>query len=83
MYLSGYKSQDLASLETYFGQDNQGYYRALSESLGRVYSPPRDVSSWVDYHLHAHVVQASVSVVGRRIAFALINLRHFCSGSTA
>ncbi len=39
LYLAGYKSQELVSLEEYFGLDTQGYYRAIADSLGPSYEP--------------------------------------------
>ena len=62
MYSGGFRAQDLVSVEAYFGRDNRGYYEALSSTLGPHYSPPRDVTTWVEYHLHAHVEQARESV---------------------
>ena len=62
LYGGGFKDQNLVSLESYFGRDNRGYYQALSSALGPYYSPPRDVTRWVEYHLQAHVAQAQAAV---------------------
>ena len=66
MYRGGFRSQDLVSVEAYFGEDNRGYYRALAAALGPRYSPERDVTSWVEYHLGAHVAQARAAVEATR-----------------
>ena len=58
MYMGGYKSEELVSLESYYGKDTQGYYRALSSALGPEYRPPRDVTPWIDYYVDAHARQA-------------------------
>ena len=62
MYASGFKAEELVSLETYYGQDNQAYYNSLSTALGPHYSPPRDVTPWVEYHVQAHAVQSQAAV---------------------
>lgn len=62
MYQGGFRSQDLVSLEAYFGKDTQGYYNALSSALGSTYSPQRDVSAWINYYLEAHTKQAQAAV---------------------
>lgn len=62
MYAGGVKSEDLVSVEAYLGKDHQGYYHALADALGPVYSPQTDVTVWVEYHLHAHVEQARLAV---------------------
>ena len=62
LYLAGYKSQELVSLEAYFGRDTQGYYRAIAASLGPAYDPQdRDVTPWTDYYLRAHAAQAEAA----------------------
>jgi Fic family protein len=58
MYRGGFLSQELVSLEAYFGRDTQGYYNALSAALGPNFSPPKVVTPWIDYYLQAHVNQA-------------------------
>ena len=58
MYAGGFKSEELVSLETYYGQDNQAYYQALSAALGPHYAPPKDVTLWLEYHTHAHASQS-------------------------
>lgn len=86
LYLAGYKSQELVSLEAYFGRDTQGYYRAIADSLGPVYDPSdRDVTPWTDYYLRAHAAQAGAAAAETRLhrvqidrlgeAFA-VQLRH-------
>ena len=75
LYQGGFKDQDLVSLEAYFGRDNRGYYEALSSALGPHYSPPRDVTSWVEYHLLGHVRQAQDAVrIGGETATGLDGL---------
>ena len=62
LYLAGYRSQELVSLEAYFGRDTQGYYRAIADSLGPAYDPQdRDVTPWTDYYLRAHAAQADAA----------------------
>ena len=63
LYRGGFRSQDLVSLEAYFGRDNRGYYQALAMSLGPNFAPNRDVGSWVDYYLRAHVEQAKSAIL--------------------
>ena len=63
LYGGGFKSQELVSLEAYFGRDNRGYYEALATSLGPSFTPTRDVSSWVEYYLRAHVEQAKSAIL--------------------
>ena len=76
MYMGGYKSQELVSLEAFFGVDNQGYYTALAQSLGPRYDPVQyDVTPWIEYYLKAHVAQAQTAV--RRIHLALAQLDRF------
>ncbi len=62
MCASGFKAEELVSLETCYGQDNQAYYNSLSTALGPHYSPPRDVTPWVEYHVQAHAVQSQAAV---------------------
>ena len=62
LYLAGYRSQELVSLEAYFGRDTQGYYRAIADSLGPAYDPQNhDVTPWTDYYLRAHAAQAGAA----------------------
>lgn len=71
LYLAGYKSMELVSLEEYFGRDTQGYYHAIAASLGDAYAPEgRDVSPWLDYYLRAHAKQANAAAVERQLAWA-------------
>lgn len=59
LYLAGYKSQDLVSLEAFFGRDTQRYYTAIATSLGTSYRPDgAEITPWVEYHLDAHAQQA-------------------------
>ena len=68
LYLAGCRSQELVSLEAYFGRDTQGYYRAIAASLGPAYDPQdRDVTPWTDYYLRAHAAQATVAVAETRL----------------
>lgn len=60
LYLANYKSPALVSLEEYFGMDDQSYHKAIEKAVGNVYDPAaHDVTSWVEYYLHAYLVQAS------------------------
>ena len=68
LYLAGYRSQELVSLEAYFGRDTQGYYRAIADSLGPAYDPQdRDVTPWTDYYLRAHAAQAEAAAAETRL----------------
>ncbi len=68
LYLAGYRSQELVSLEAYFGRDTQGYYRAIADSLGPTYDPQdRDVTPWTDYYLHAHAAQANAAAAREQL----------------
>ena len=71
MYAGGFKAEELVSLETCYGQDNQAYNQALNSALGPHYSPPRDTTPWVEYHVQAHAVQSQAAV--RRFQKALEN----------
>ncbi len=62
LYKQGFRSQHFVSLEAYFGRDGQAYYRALSASLGPHYSPPKDVSPWLEYSLQAHIAEARAAL---------------------
>lgn len=61
MYRGGFTSEELVSLEAYFGRDTQGYYRAIAGALGPRYQPQRDVTVWIDYYLQAHVEEAKAT----------------------
>ena len=68
LHLAGYKSQELVSLEAYFGRDTQGYYRAIAASLGPAYDPQdRDVTPWTDYYLQAHAARAATAAAESRV----------------
>lgn len=66
MYRGGFRSQYLVSLEAHFGRDTQGYYRALSASLGPHYAPPQDVTPWMEYYSVAHLQEAEAAVTYTR-----------------
>ena len=59
MYIGGFRSQELVSIESHFGRDSQGYYRAISAALGPRYSPSESVTAWLEYYLNAHVEHAT------------------------
>ena len=68
LYLAGYKSLELVSLEAYFGRDTQGYYHAIANSLGLAYDPQeRDVTPWTNYYLHAYAAQANAAAAETRL----------------
>lgn len=74
LYLAGYKSLELVSLEEYFGLDTQGYYHAIAGSLGPAYEPEgHDVSLWVEYYLRAHAEQASDAALEHRTVRAQLD----------
>ena len=74
LYLAGNRSQELVSLEAYFGRDTQGYYRAIAASLGPAYDPQnRDVTPWTDYYLRAHSAQAEAAAAETRLHRAQID----------
>ena len=74
LYLAGYRSQELVSLEAYFGRDTQGYYHAIADSLGTAYDPQgRDVTPWTDYYLRAHAAQAEAAAAETRMHRAQID----------
>lgn len=80
MYSAGFKSQELVSLEAYFGRDNQGYYQALAASLGPHFAPPMDATTWVEYYLNAHVEQAHITVREVRAMVAEMDGLHYAFG---
>ena len=74
LYLAGYRSQELVSLEAYFGRDTQGYYHAIASSLGPTYDPQdHDVTPWTDYYLRAHAAQAEAAAAETRLHRAQID----------
>ena len=74
LYLAGYRSQELVSLEAYFGRDTQGYYHAIADSLGPAYDPQdRDVTPWTDYYLRAHAAQAATAAAETQLHEEQIN----------
>lgn len=56
--LGGLKSPELFSIEEYLRRHTREYYAALREVQGGSYTPQRDASSWVEFCLDAHLVQA-------------------------
>ncbi len=67
LYLAGYKSPALVSLEEYFGMDDQRYYEAIEKAVGNVYEPAaHDLTSWVEYYLHAYLIQANAALAKHR-----------------
>ena len=74
LYLAGCKSQELVSLEAYFGRDTQGYYHAIANSLGPDYNPQdRDVTPWTGYYLRAHAAQADAAAAETQLHREQIN----------
>ncbi len=55
---SGLGSPDFFSIEEYLRDHTREYYAALRETQGGSYQPERDTTSWVDFCLEAHLVQA-------------------------
>ena len=67
LYLAGYKSPALVSLEEYFGMDDQSYHKAIEKAVGNVYEPAaHDVTPWVEYYLCAYLVQARAALAKHR-----------------
>ncbi len=62
MYLGGNRSQELVSLESYYGCNRPAYYAALASTLGPHFSPPSDVTPWLEYNLRSHATQAEATV---------------------
>lgn len=75
LYGGGFKSQELVSLEAYFGGDNRAYYEALAMALGPSFTSNRDVGSWVEYYLRAHVEQANAAI--QRVSRIVAELDYF------
>lgn len=66
LYMAGYKSPDIVSLEEYFGRYSQSYYRTMQTAIGDTYNPAvHDVTPWVEYYLRAYLTQAKAALVER------------------
>lgn len=56
--LDGARSPEFFSIEEYLGAHTQDYYAALREVQAGGYNPERDATPWVEFCVHAHIVQA-------------------------
>ncbi|HEX6456394.1 MAG TPA: Fic family protein [Solirubrobacterales bacterium] len=56
--LEGARAPEFFSIEEYLGAHTQDYYAALREVQAGSYQPQRDATSWVEFCVEAHVVQA-------------------------
>ncbi|MGN6557470.1 MAG: Fic family protein [Solirubrobacterales bacterium] len=56
--LDGARAPEFFSIEEYLGNHTQDYYAALREVQAGSYQPRRNATSWVEFCLEAHVVQA-------------------------
>jgi Fic family protein len=54
----GARSPEFFSIEEYLGSHTQDYYAALREVQAGSYQPERDATSWVEFCVEAHIVQA-------------------------
>lgn len=54
----GARSPEFFSIEEYLGNHTQDYYAALREVQRGSYQPERDATSWVEFCVNAHIVQA-------------------------
>lgn len=54
----GARSPEFFSIEEYLGTHTQDYYAALREVQAGSYQPQRDATSWVEFCIDAHIVQA-------------------------
>jgi Fic family protein len=54
----GARSPEFFSIEEYLGTHTQDYYAALREVQAGSYQPERDATSWVEFCVEAHIVQA-------------------------
>lgn len=54
----GVHSPEFFSIEEYLGNHTQDYYAALREVQAGSYQPQRDATSWVEFCVNAHIVQA-------------------------
>src|SRR5437899_9654732 len=67
---------DMVSIEPYLGRHTREYYAILEEVQGAAFDPTRDVSSWVEFCIDAHVSEATDREQWVRVAYA----RHdFCT----
>ncbi|MGN6586976.1 MAG: Fic family protein [Solirubrobacterales bacterium] len=56
--LEGARAPEFFSIEEYLGNHTQDYYAALREVQAGSYQPRRGATSWVEFCLEAHIVQA-------------------------
>lgn len=56
--LDGARAPEFFSIEEYLGTHTQDYYAALREVQAGGYNPGRDATSWVEFCVNAHIVQA-------------------------
>jgi Fic family protein len=56
--LDGARAPEFFSIEEYLAGHTQDYYAALREVQAGSYQPQRDATSWVEFCLEAHIVQA-------------------------
>lgn len=54
----GARAPEFFSIEEYLGTHTQDYYAALREVQAGSYQPQRDATSWVEFCVEAHIVQA-------------------------
>ena len=67
---------EFVSIEPYLGRHTREYYGVLEEVQGAAFDPSRDVSSWVEFCIDAHVAEATERAQWVRVAYA----RHdFCT----
>lgn len=56
--LDGARAPEFFSIEEYLGNHTQDYYAALREVQAGSYQPRRNATSWVEFCLEAHIVEA-------------------------
>lgn len=56
--LDGAASPEFLSIEEYLGRHTQDYYAALREVQAGGYHPERNATSWVEFCVETHIVQA-------------------------
>src|SRR2546423_6858311 len=67
---------EFVSIEPYLARHTREYFAVLEEAQGAAFDPTRDVSSWVEFCIDAHVSEATDREQWVRIAYA----RHdFCT----
>lgn len=54
----GARSPEFFSIEEFLGNHTQDYYAALREAQAGSYQPQRDATSWIEFCVNAHIVQA-------------------------